>query len=262
MSEKILKGIGNYIGHHVNNCQNNFNGVWKEYLRIRVSINLNNPLRRRMKMKMNGEEWFWVNFRYENVPMFCFICGIVGHSEKYCSKLFEHEAEEIPKPYGAWLRAPFRGQVKPIGAKWLRTEMFTGNDSQSPEKSNGCNEGSDKNPDPHFAPTNQQSSYKGENQGNKESQLKKSDAGKEIIHNQKTAATITDQGNIRTDFAFIESKKRRIEEGLGSSHGLNKDIIMDLSDEQEIEQQHNPTETSDPKNGLRAGVHVDARLAL
>lgn len=46
MSEKILKGIENYIGQHVSNCQTNFNGVWKEYLRIRVSINLNNPLKR------------------------------------------------------------------------------------------------------------------------------------------------------------------------------------------------------------------------
>ncbi|KAK1355565.1 CCHC-type domain-containing protein [Heracleum sosnowskyi] len=160
MSEKILQGIGNYIGHHVSNCQSNFNGVWKEYMRIRVSINLNNPLRRRMKMKMNGEEWFWVNFRYENVPMFCFFCGIVGHSEKYCSKLFEHEAEEITKPYGPWLRAPFRGQVKPIGAKWLRTEMFNGKDNQSPETSKNCNEKSDRNLDPHFSPTNQENSYK------------------------------------------------------------------------------------------------------
>ncbi|KAK1360188.1 hypothetical protein POM88_044662 [Heracleum sosnowskyi] len=130
MSEKILQGIGNYIGHHVSNCQSNFNGVWKEYMRIRVSINLNNPLRRRMKMKMNGEEWFWVNFRYENVPMFCFICGIVGHSEKYCSKLFEHEAEEITKPYGPWLRAPFRGQGHQFtwerdvgGAEWIEVRL-------------------------------------------------------------------------------------------------------------------------------------------
>ncbi|XP_074324082.1 uncharacterized protein LOC141661000 [Apium graveolens] len=134
MSKKILKGIGNYICQHVSNRQSNFNGVWKEYLRILVSINLNNPLKRRMKMKMNGDEWFWVSFKYENVPLFCFICRIVGHSEKYCSKLFELEAEEIIKPYGPWIHAPFRGQVEPIGAKWLRTNITTGINNQSPEK--------------------------------------------------------------------------------------------------------------------------------
>lgn len=72
------------------------------------------------------------------------------------------------------------------------------------------------------------------------------------------------QENSRKDFAFIESKKRRTEEGLGSPQnmGQNKDVIMDLSDELEIEQQYNPEETNDPKNELRAGVHVDARPTL
>lgn len=131
----------------------------------------------------NEDEWFWVNFKYENVPLFCFICGIVGHSEKYCSKLFEHEPEEIIKPYGPWLHAPFRGQVKPIGAKWLRTELSTGIGNQSPEKNNSCNERENRNLDPHFSPTNQEDSYRGENQGNKEFQINKSEAGKEFTHN-------------------------------------------------------------------------------
>lgn len=123
MSEKVLKGIGSFIGQFISSCPNNFTGVWREYMRVRVSINLNSPLKRRMKIKMAGEEWFWVNFKYENIPTFCFICDVVGHSEKFCSKLFELNDEEVVKPYGAFMRAPFRGHVKPIGAKWLKTEM-------------------------------------------------------------------------------------------------------------------------------------------
>ncbi|XP_063940510.1 uncharacterized protein LOC135149254 [Daucus carota subsp. sativus] len=120
MSETVLKGIGNYVGNYVRSCPSNFTGVWREYMRIRVSIDLAKPLKRRMKIKMAGDAWFWINFKYENVPSFCFICGIVGHSERFCSQLFEKAESEIVKPYGEWMRAPLRRQVKPIGAKWLR----------------------------------------------------------------------------------------------------------------------------------------------
>lgn len=48
-------------------------------MRIRVAVNLNGPLKRRMKMKMAGDDWFWANSKY--VPTFCFICGIISHSE-------------------------------------------------------------------------------------------------------------------------------------------------------------------------------------
>ncbi|XP_074336834.1 uncharacterized protein At4g02000-like [Apium graveolens] len=106
MSEKVLKGIGNVIGQYISSCPSNFKGVWREYMRVRVSINLNSPLKRCMKIKMSREEWFWVNFKYENVPTFCFICGMVGHSEKFCSKLFELTEKKVVKPYGSFMRAP------------------------------------------------------------------------------------------------------------------------------------------------------------
>lgn len=56
-------------------CPSNFT-VWREYLRVRVTIDLEKPLKRRMKVKKSGNEWFWIVFKYENVPTFCFICGL------------------------------------------------------------------------------------------------------------------------------------------------------------------------------------------
>lgn len=72
---------------------------------MRVSIDLSKPLKRKMKLRKSGGEWIWINFKYENVPMFCFICGIIRQSEKFCSKLFDTPENEIVKPYGAWMRA-------------------------------------------------------------------------------------------------------------------------------------------------------------
>lgn len=88
MYEKVLKAVGDYIGKFVVSCPKNFTGVWRDYLRVRVLINIEKPLKRRMKIFRNKEECFWVNFKYERLPTFCFLCGVIGYSEKLCHKLF------------------------------------------------------------------------------------------------------------------------------------------------------------------------------
>lgn len=147
MSEKILKGIGNYVGKFVDGCPNNFNGVWRDYMKIRVSIDLRMPLKRRRKIKMARDEWFWVNFKYEKIPTFCFIYGIVGHSEKFSGKLFEMSENNIVKPYGPWMRAQFRNQVMPIDAKWLRNGIDTGGSSLRMETQGANSERDEANQD-------------------------------------------------------------------------------------------------------------------
>lgn len=95
MSEKIITEIGNTIGKFVSSCPSNFTGVWRDYFRVRVAIDVNKPVKRRMKLKKAAEEWYWINFKYENVPIFCFICGTMGHSDKLCSRLFTTPEAEI-----------------------------------------------------------------------------------------------------------------------------------------------------------------------
>lgn len=80
MTEKILSKIGNYIGTFIESCSSNFRGIWREYMRVKVSINLDKPLKRKMKIRRTSAEWFWVNFKYENVPTFCLIYGLMRHS--------------------------------------------------------------------------------------------------------------------------------------------------------------------------------------
>lgn len=75
---------------------------------MRVTLDLNKPLKRRMKIRKTCNEWIWIAFKYENVSTFCLICEILGHSEKYCSQLFEKPENEIVKSYGIWMRAPLR----------------------------------------------------------------------------------------------------------------------------------------------------------
>ncbi|XP_062086519.1 uncharacterized protein LOC133792629 [Humulus lupulus] len=123
MSDRVLKACGGFIGTFISSCPKNYTGVWREFLRVRVRINIEQPLKRRMKIQNSKGEAFWAEFKYERLPTFCFICGILGHSEKFCIRLFETETEHLPKPYGLFMRAPDRRQGKQIGAPWLLENM-------------------------------------------------------------------------------------------------------------------------------------------
>lgn len=48
MSQCVATDIGNYIGIYIDGDPNNFVGVWREYLRIRVSLSLDTPIKRRI----------------------------------------------------------------------------------------------------------------------------------------------------------------------------------------------------------------------
>lgn len=46
MSQRVVKDVANYIGTYVESDVNNFVGVWKEFLQVRVTINIDVPVKR------------------------------------------------------------------------------------------------------------------------------------------------------------------------------------------------------------------------
>lgn len=50
-SEFILKSIGNYVGKFVASDPKNFNGLWRNFLRIKVAIDVYKPLKKIMRIK-------------------------------------------------------------------------------------------------------------------------------------------------------------------------------------------------------------------
>ena len=75
LAERVVRDIRNFIGAFVEVDPRNFDGEWKEYARVRVSLDVRKPLKRRMKIKKPGGDWYWVNFKYERLPTFCYHCG-------------------------------------------------------------------------------------------------------------------------------------------------------------------------------------------
>lgn len=119
MSEMVCKDVGNYIGEFLESNRNTFVGVWRDYLRIRAIIQVDKSLKRSQKIKklslrlflsLLRDDWFWVNFKYEHVPTFYFICGLLGHAEKFCSRIFAMPLNEIVKSYGPCMKVVPRRQ--------------------------------------------------------------------------------------------------------------------------------------------------------
>lgn len=100
LSENILTSIGASLGRYIKSDPTNFDGAWKSFVRVRVAINVEKPLKRRMKIKREGDAWSWVNFKYERLSSFCFVCGKLGHAESDCSVVYDNPDKEIARAYG------------------------------------------------------------------------------------------------------------------------------------------------------------------
>lgn len=246
MSEKVLKEVGNQIGVFVSSCPSNFKGVWREYMRIRVTIDLSKPLKRRMKLRKSGNEWSWINFKYENVPLFCFICGVLGHGEKICNQLFEKAESEITRPYGVWMRAPLRRQNKLIGARWLRNGREEAQASMETEEIR-----QEQNPEDWGSGVNHNTTIKGGKIAGDNSAVLNS---KNLILGDKSGVGVGRKNKI----IILENKKRRTESG--QVVGLNTELAVDSDDEEIIGMEQDGATVS--KNVQEAGSAERARLAL
>ncbi|KAF4355737.1 hypothetical protein G4B88_030337 [Cannabis sativa] len=95
--------------------------VWREFLRIRVTLSLDSPLKRCMKFKKRDGSSLYAIFRYENVPTFCFICGLMGHSECFCPRLFDNPKHLIVKPYSLHMKTASRRHQNFTESPYLRS---------------------------------------------------------------------------------------------------------------------------------------------
>lgn len=78
---------------------------WGKYLRIRVNFDTIKPLPRGKLVKIEGKQ-FWVEFKYEILPLFCFHCGVIQHVNRSCvlGRSITNSRSEVQSQYEQWLR--------------------------------------------------------------------------------------------------------------------------------------------------------------
>ncbi|XP_074361359.1 uncharacterized protein LOC141701624 [Apium graveolens] len=111
MSESIDKQLGNFFGTFLMYDSNNNASIWREYMRIKVKVDVRSPLKRRKKIGSKNRKECIVNCKYEKLADFCFVCGVLSHTERFCKKKIEGGTEGVTRKWGNWLRAPPRRGV-------------------------------------------------------------------------------------------------------------------------------------------------------
>ncbi|MBA0566900.1 hypothetical protein Golob_011673 [Gossypium lobatum] len=143
---KVVKGvpwafnnhllIGNFIGAFEEyDLRQISNGV-NQYLHIRVRIDVRFSFKRRKKIQISLSNFIYARFQYEQLTLFCFICGRLGHGDSFCPIRLNRDFKETEIGWDISLRAPMRKAStttsdNPIegldGKKRLRTPESTTN---------------------------------------------------------------------------------------------------------------------------------------
>ncbi|RHN54608.1 putative transcription factor interactor and regulator CCHC(Zn) family [Medicago truncatula] len=77
-----------------------------KFVNIKILFNISDPIRAGLFIGNKVDGVNWIDFRFENLPMFCFKCGLIDHIEDNCINTQEEEDTievETVNPRGAWL---------------------------------------------------------------------------------------------------------------------------------------------------------------
>ncbi|PNT76673.1 hypothetical protein BRADI_1g51346v3 [Brachypodium distachyon] len=91
-----------------------------DYVRVRASIDVGNPLIRVVPLAI-GKERMLLDIKYEKMGMFCEICGLLGHTRDECGTGIN---DESAVQYGKWMLAKRR--AAPTSLSFLARAPFFG----------------------------------------------------------------------------------------------------------------------------------------
>lgn len=95
--------------------------ILDDFCRLKVMVDVTRPLRRGVFVSMEDQGKVWLAFKYENLPIFCFNCGIMGLGVRDCDKQHKRNPlEEEDMPYSNALKA----ETTLMGKEWMKFGPF------------------------------------------------------------------------------------------------------------------------------------------
>lgn len=112
MNERRGKEIAKPLGTVLKVDADEQGRCWGGFMRVRVEINVEEPIPRYVTVFSSRDKSFeWYEVKYERLPLFCFSCGMLGHSFLVCSTPAERD-EDGDLPYAAKRLCVFDDQNK------------------------------------------------------------------------------------------------------------------------------------------------------
>ncbi|MBA0721501.1 hypothetical protein Golax_009039 [Gossypium laxum] len=106
MDRQVAMDVGKAIEELVAIDWRDRDGGWTEYIRLKVMIDVSKPLRRVVHLVSSDGAEIVCAIKYERLPTFCYICGLISHSTQKCDRKKEQsKSNDTSFQYGNWLRA-------------------------------------------------------------------------------------------------------------------------------------------------------------
>lgn len=149
MQKELLYKVGRQIGEVVELDNGDNGALLGRFIRIRVRLNVNEPLSKFIRINIMGEEEDTIVLLvYERLPDFCYACGRVGHTVKDC---IDETVNKANLGFGTWLRAATHAG----GGKGIKPQELKLNQDRNHDHSNVEEIGQIKPSSDHQEPVNQ-----------------------------------------------------------------------------------------------------------
>ena len=117
MAEQICEAAG-----RINASTDDSELEGDNFMRVRVSVDITQPLCRGRVISLDNGKKLWVSFKYERLPNLCYWCGCLTHNDRDCALWIESKGslQNESQQFGPWIKAaPFvstrRNMVKVPG---------------------------------------------------------------------------------------------------------------------------------------------------
>jgi len=115
---KVGQGIGCFLGTF--RAYDVRNSIHSSYMTVKVSIDVTVPLKKEWRVRASNGEFMTVNFKYEKLGVFCHRCGVIRHTDKVCSELFELESDDGIHNWGPYLKPASQRIGTAATNRWLQ----------------------------------------------------------------------------------------------------------------------------------------------
>lgn len=85
--------------------------IWDKSAQLRILLDVTKPLLRVQRVSLKGETLALIEIKYERLPTFCYMCGVIGHIEQDYLRASEEDKDD-EKQWGSSIRASPRRHQK------------------------------------------------------------------------------------------------------------------------------------------------------